>query len=86
MCFTYAAILLLFAIYPQAPIATFIEPGAAEAQGWGIKFLGYSFIGTEHPLDVANRVIVVSSGHLVFANSYVLTFILSAYFMPVGRR
>jgi hypothetical protein len=86
VCVTYCSILGLWACFPQTEIATFIELGNSEPKGHGLTLFGYGLIGVESPVDLARRTIVVTTGHLVLANSYVLTFILSAYFMPVGRR
>lgn len=87
MCFTYAAILILWAVFPQVEIFTYIEPEAGGEQARrGLTLFGYSLLGIENPTDLANRVVAVTTGHLVVANTYVLSFILGAYFMPTGRR
>jgi hypothetical protein len=88
MCFTYAAILVLWAIFPQVEVATFVDfqSGGSEQAVRGLQLFGYSLMGVETPTNLANRVIHVTTGHLVMANTYVLAFILGAYFMPTGRR
>jgi hypothetical protein len=85
--FIYGIILLLWAVFPQAEIATFILPSeGGETANRGLTLFGYSLVGVENPTNLAKQVIKVTSGHLVIANSYVLAYILGAYFMPTGRK
>lgn len=85
ICWTYCAILLLWSLYPDVVLLTFIEPNT-DAQGYGVKVFGLQILGATIPPNLADRVLAVTTGHLVVANSYFLTFILSAYFMPIGRK
>lgn len=82
---TYCAILVLWALYPSAELITLFEP-TEETRGYGVRLLGFDLVGLNTPANLENRLFTVTTGHLILSNSYLLSFVVGAYFMPYGRR
>ena len=82
---TYCAIMVLWALFPSQELVTLFQP-SDEASGYGVRLLGFDLIGVETPTNMAKRLFTVTTGHLILSNSYLLSFVVGAYFMPVGRK
>ena len=74
---TFCAIMLLWAWWPNVPIVVY-QP----TDGSGISFLWGLF---SYELQGDYRV-SLTTGSLVWAGLHPLTMILTAYFMPIGKR